>query len=136
MFCFRKTTITNWRLPNDLKPMHYIIELKPDIYLENATDFYSEGWVKIEIACLNSTQNILLHSQMLNISNISVVVASEVIPVLETSYDDGNEMLTISLAKEIKESSNVTLKMEFRGPIKNDLMGLYYSTYKKGEKTM
>lgn len=132
----KKTTITNWRLPNDLKPMHYIIELKPDIYLENATDFYSEGWVKIEIACLNSTQNILLHSQMLNISNISVVVASEVIPVLETSHDDGNEMLTIRLAKEIRESSNVTLKMEFRGPIKNDLMGLYYSTYKKGEKTI
>ena len=133
-FSFRKPSVSNWRLPMNLKPIHYTIELKPDIYAKTETDFYTEGHVIIQIACIKSTQDILIHSYKLNISNISVVVSSVTITVLETSYDEENQMLTISLEEKILEGSNLTLKIEFQGPLKNDLMGFYYSTYKKGQQ--
>lgn len=124
------------RLPTDLKPIHYTIELKPDIYLENTSDFTFEGKVSILINCLNATKDIVLNSKLLKITNVTVFYLSTSISVLGTSHDKELERLTISISEEIQPGTNFTVYMDFEGPLTNDLNGLYYSTYMKGEKAV
>ena len=57
------------RLPSSLRPEHYRITVRPDIYQLNPEDFTNEGNVEVTLTCLEPTDMVVLHSHKLNITD-------------------------------------------------------------------
>ena len=59
------------RLPRDLYPTHYIIEMLPFVEEGN---FTTEGYISIDFDCIASTRNVTLHSKGIVIDRSSIKV--------------------------------------------------------------
>ena len=66
------------RLPTDLSPIHYVLELQPDIYT-GAPPFFFNGSVSIRFVCEVATSVVYLNSYELNIdgSSLSITTAPD-----------------------------------------------------------
>lgn len=56
-------TETDGRLPRDLSPYHYNVELRPDIYNKTPCYFGFDGIVSIYFTVINSTNIITVNAQ-------------------------------------------------------------------------
>ncbi|XP_052084132.1 aminopeptidase N-like isoform X2 [Mytilus californianus] len=129
----------NVRLPLNLYPTLYDVELQPYMYEGDAKDFYFTGNVKIEMQCIKSTNEIVLHSNKLNISEQSIQVmqmgsGSQISHSVE--FDKVNQFLILKSNTQFMAGSNYSVYIEFRGPLTDDLAGLYLSSYKRGNDTI
>ncbi|KAM4052138.1 aminopeptidase Q [Anomaloglossus baeobatrachus] len=70
----------NPRLPPDLVPLHYDLELWPRTVAEADGNYHLSGQVNITISCVHGTDIVLLHSSHLNISR------AQLAPLTELSY--------------------------------------------------
>ncbi|CAG2231962.1 ANPEP [Mytilus edulis] len=128
------------RLPLNLYPVSYDLELQPFIYDRNPADFYFKGKVKIEMECRRSTNEIVLHSNKLNITTSSVTITpmssgqSIINPTIE--FDTVNQFLILKSNTQFIVGSIYTVYIEFTGPLLPDLAGLYQSSYKRGNNTI
>ncbi|XP_069101890.1 uncharacterized protein [Argopecten irradians] len=136
----QKMDVTDVRLPRSLKPFLYELDIFPDIYKSDPQDFEFSGTVIIHITCEEATDNITLHSHLLTIDEDSVVVTSgsgAAGPnVVKISYDLERQFMMIDLDNELQAGNNYTLGIDFKGPLKDDMVGLYYSTYQRGNETV
>lgn len=126
----------DFRLPNDVIPLEYEVTIKPNMLNGNPDSFDFEGSVKIKIECKTSTNNIILHGNMLNISNVkfgAITDSKRMIPAPQ--FDPQRQFLTFRLNEFLQTSRTYELSMDFRGPLKNDLKGLYLSSYSHGGQT-
>ena len=123
----------DYRLPRNLYPEHYDIELRPDFYPPLTTSqFFFDGWVTLHLRCDVATDLIHIHFRSMTINGASLVVTSSENPsidVLGTSVDSVREFYIIQVDRPFKVGEQITVSMNFTGPIKNDYMGLYYSQY-------
>ncbi|XP_076080852.1 aminopeptidase N-like isoform X2 [Mytilus galloprovincialis] len=129
----------NVRLPLNLYPTLYDVELQPYMYEGDAKDFYFTGKVTIEMQCIKSTNEIVLHSNKLNISEQSIKVmqmgsGSQISHSVE--FDKVNQFLILKSNTQFMMGSNYSVYIEFRGPLTGDLAGLYLSSYKRGNATI
>ncbi|CAG2231963.1 ANPEP [Mytilus edulis] len=129
----------NVRLPLNLYPTLYDVELQPYMYEGDAKDFYFTGKVTIEMQCIKSTNEIVLHSNKLNISEQSIKVmqmgsGSQISHSVE--FDKVNQFLILKSNTQFMMGSNYSVFIEFRGPLTGDLAGLYLSSYKRGNATI
>ncbi|XP_071139481.1 aminopeptidase N-like isoform X5 [Mytilus edulis] len=128
------------RLPLNLYPVSYDLELQPFIYDRNPADFYFKGKVKIEMECRRSTNEIVLHSNKLNITTSSVTITpmssgqSIINPTIE--FDTVNQFLILKTNTQFIVGSIYTVYCEFTGPLLPDLAGFYQSSYKRGNNTI
>ncbi|XP_076080855.1 aminopeptidase N-like [Mytilus galloprovincialis] len=128
------------RLPLNLYPVLYDLELQPFIYDRNPADFYFKGKVKIEMECRRSTNEIVLHSNKLNITTSSVTITpmsfgqSIINPTIE--FDTVNQFLILKTSTQFIVGSIYTVYIEFTGPLLPDLAGFYQSSYKSGNNTI
>lgn len=73
---------------------------------------------------------------MLNISNVkfgAITDSKRMIPAPQ--FDPQRQFLTFRLNEFLQTSRTYELSMDFRGPLKNDLKGLYLSSYTHGGQT-
>lgn len=128
----------NVRLPRSVLPELYTLELFPDLYKADPKDFTFSGSLTILVNCTERTRNITLHSNKITIDTASVAVRGV--------NGGGNLFSSLSRQEELMFSifhlnSDLTagqqyeLKMNFTGPLKDDLAGLYYSTYTSDNET-
>lgn len=128
------------RLPLNLYPVLYELELQPFIYETNPTDFYFSGTVTIEMECRQSTNEIVLHSNQLNITKSSVRIEpiapgqNPIIPTIE--FDTVNHFLVLKTNTQLVGGSNYSVYIEFRGPLLSRPPGFYQSSYQLGNDTM
>ncbi|CAC5387007.1 ANPEP [Mytilus coruscus] len=128
------------RLPLNLYPVLYELELQPFIYGSNPVDFYFKGKVKIEMECRRSTNEIVLHSNKLNIATSSVRIETmtpeqnPIIPTIE--FDTVNQFLILKTNTQFVSGSSYSLYIEFSGPLLPDLAGFYQSSYQRGNDTI
>ncbi|VDI83753.1 Hypothetical predicted protein [Mytilus galloprovincialis] len=128
------------RLALNLYPLLYDLEIQPYIYEINPADFYFKGKVKIEMECRRSTNEIVLHSNKLNITTSSVTITpmssgqSIINPTIE--FDTVNQFLILKSTTQFVAGSSYSVYIEFRGPILSNLAGLYQSSYQRGNDTI
>lgn len=127
------------RLPKDLMPLSYDIKIQPEIYGDDPAKFYFHGSVLMRIISLKPVRTITFHEDGLEISNLTVHTNNETsppLPILSTSIDEQKQMFNILLGTEIAANTSVTIKLNFRGPLRKKLRGLYLSSYYKRGKVV
>ena len=96
----------------------------------NPNSFYFAGNVKIKIECGTPTNKIIMHGNMLNISNVNFGESGRSKGALPApAYDPTRQFLSFRLNEFLEAGRIYEIDMDFRGPLKNDMKGLYLSTY-------
>ncbi|XP_017111880.1 glutamyl aminopeptidase [Drosophila elegans] len=115
----REDTI-DYRLPTALVPTHYELYWHPDLETGHFT-----GQLKIRIKVVEATNQIILHSYLLDITNVYVLNRE----VEKFELEDERQLLIITLTEELPVDASITLGILFNGQMKDKLVGLYSSTY-------
>ncbi|KAH8247669.1 hypothetical protein KR038_007750 [Drosophila bunnanda] len=110
----------DYRLPTALVPTHYEVYWHPDLETGNFT-----GQETIRITVVEPTNQIILHSYLLEIT--SVYVLNREVESFELKTD--LQFLVITLTEELPVDASITLGLIFNGMMKDKLVGLYSSTY-------
>ena len=113
------------RLPRWITPRRYTVELTPDLV---AATF--SGSVTIDATVVEPTDLIVVNAHALEISSIEVSGAT----VASHDLDSELQRLTIQLAEPIS-LGDVTLAIDYRGVLNDQLVGFYRSTYTDGDES-
>lgn len=127
------------RLPTDLNPLFYNLEIQPDIYGNDPSTFTFNGSVVIHFECVAQTSAIVLNAKNLSIQEDPTVQSSagRTIEAAEKYVlDDAAETLTIKLKEQLRANEQYKVTIRFSGPLTDDLTGLYLSSYKRGNATV
>ncbi|CAG2231964.1 ANPEP [Mytilus edulis] len=123
------------RLPLDMYPSLYHLEIQPHIYNGKYKKFHFDGFVKIEMMCRQSTNKIVLHSNELDITVKSIVIrqmgsTEELIyPTLE--YNTYYQLIILTSDVQLTAGETYTVEMSFKGKLTYDLVGPYLSSYRR-----
>jgi len=120
----------NIRLPLNLVPYHYDVELKPDLQPDSEGEYWFTGTSSVDFTVATETNFIYIHCNKLDITSISLISykGSEV-EIKSWEIFQPFEYLVVELQLSIKTNENYTLFTSFKGELANDLRGLYRSTY-------
>lgn len=126
------TVTVNYRLPDNVVPVHYNIKLIPYIVAGNFT-FDGESNISIEVR--RATRNISLHALNLTVDQSTTsLVNSDGVARAPIALDNNNvtEILTLAFDDELL-SGHYTLNMKFVGILFGDLRGFFRISYKNEE---
>ncbi len=121
---------TSQRLPDDVRPHRYDLELEPDLDAATFT-----GRVVIGVHVQRSTRRIVLHSLGLEISAASVQVvhgdgtASDAPVEAQVAVDPASETAVLRLTRAVPPSA-ARIHLEFSGVLNDQLVGFYRSTFR------
>ena len=136
----KESTVDDVRLPRSVSPYLYELEIFPDIYHTDPADFKFVGHVKIWIHTFEATSNITLHSNKLTIDESTIFIGTNEsiisTTVQSTSEDTDRQFFIIQLKGLLDADRDYFVEMNYTGILANDLTGLYYSSYKRGNKTV
>ncbi|KAK7090085.1 hypothetical protein V1264_009931 [Littorina saxatilis] len=130
-----------YRLPTNLRPIYYDLELAPDFYGDDPSTFTFEGHVGIVFECITPTKTITLNANDLTIVKAGITVSGVSqgggsLEVMDMELNSKLEMLHIMLKDELKTGETYRVEIRFSGPLTDDLVGLYLSSYKRGNETV
>lgn len=118
----------NYRLPNNVVPVHYDIELIPYIKEDNFT-FDGKSHVIIEIS--RATRDLSLHALDLTINETATsVISSDIVVYIPTAHNYKNEtqILTLHFDDELSPGTYI-LNMQFVGILNDELLGFFRTSY-------
>ena len=119
------------RLPSDIVPLSYNLQLVPFIIPDN---FTISGTVSIELACFGDTTNITLHSKQKEINSLNVLDSSGTELAIDSKYlDPERDFLVVQMKDPLIAGSNYTLEIEFVSDLSEGLSGFYRSTYTEND---
>lgn len=122
----------NYRLPDNVAPVHYNIKLIPYIEEDN---FTFDGESSINITIHRMTQNLSLHALELTIDEAatSLLDNNRIVYMPATyNYDNVTQILVLHFNDELSPG-NYTLKMRYVGILNNDLQGFFRISYTNEE---
>ncbi|KAI9471610.1 hypothetical protein LPJ78_001603 [Coemansia sp. RSA 989] len=118
-------------LPANVTPTHYEILLAPD--LEALT--YS-GKVSINVRIHESTKEVVLHSNELELSKATLAVGDAAPqPASRIDLRKEDETAHLHFAQQLEAGSEATLVIEFRGVLNDLMVGFYRSRYTDAQGT-
>ena len=117
------------RLPKDLKPLSYQLDLRV-----NLTTLKYNGAVKIRILCKKTTRYVILHCGDLDVMNISVAKAEDSrekagMIIKRILAFKANQQLCIELREALRSGEVYYVTLEFKSKISDRLEGFYKSLY-------
>lgn len=122
------THVINYRLPDNVAPLHYNIKLIP--YIEEG-NFTFDGESAINITIRHVTQNLSLHTLELTIDDAATSLFDKdgIVHMPTTnSYDFITHILVLYFDHELSPG-NYTLKMRYVGILHDDLHGFFRVSY-------
>lgn len=132
-----RDTTTNYRLPNNSKPLEYDIDLTSRI---DNSDFKFSGKIKIKFEVLEKTRSITLHKHhKLEITKVvfhnkSENDAENDDQQEEPVYDKVTEFLTLKSAFDMEPKKQYTVEIDYTGELNTDQVGFYRSFYENDKK--
>ncbi len=115
------------RLPNNVIPNAYILELQPSEDINSYT-----GKIEIKASVTKTTKDIILHSKDLEIKSATICVGTQcLLPILKE--DKKSETISLRNMKSIPKGE-IEIHIDFQGKITESLSGIYKSKYQLGEK--
>ena len=133
---------TNYRLPTNVKPIHYKITLDPLIEepgpIEELVPSTFTGEVIIRVRVLEETRNITLHYNDLSIENVTITEASTETDLSVThTYDNVTHFWVISAGDDaeatFKANKEYEITTNYAGHHQEDMYGFYRSSYRDAE---
>ncbi|NXC51288.1 AMPE aminopeptidase, partial [Penelope pileata] len=120
---------TNFRLPTYMKPLHYDLEVKPEM----ETDIYT-GTVSISIALDQSTSHLWLHLRETKVTEMPTLRRSSGQQILlDDCFEyETQEYIVMRAETELAaadESDPYILTLKFQGWLNGSLVGFYRTTY-------
>ncbi|NXI92152.1 AMPE aminopeptidase, partial [Psophia crepitans] len=120
---------SHFRLPTYVKPIHYDLEMKPEM----ETDIYT-GTVSIYIALEKSTSYLWLHLRDTNITEMPTLRKSSGQQIVLNDCFEYQEQEYIVMKAEAElsvsdESDPYILTLKFQGLLNGSLVGFYRTTY-------
>lgn len=109
-------------LPNNIKPIKYNLEIKPDF-----TKFEFDGVLSFNFKVIENTNTIILNSKELKISKVFISTNSD-IKLTKMIYNEEKEYVTFYFNKKIG-LGNQTLFIKYQGILNNQMAGFYKSKY-------
>nr|AMO02522.1 aminopeptidase N1 [Tityus serrulatus] len=110
----------DFRLPSNLSPEHYFLEIQP--YLD-PKDLTFQGSVTITFVCLNATDKLILHASGINIHENSLKVVSSdgtcTMDVVQMVYDHENELVIFTLCQNFEVGRRYDIRMKFDRKFEN-----------------
>lgn len=133
---------TDVRLPLNFYPLHYNVELKPDMYGSDPEKFTFDGKVEIFLNCTKASSAIVLHINELDINQSSISFrlsrsnSGNTGPKwTNTEHDVRRQFFKIFLDNDCRVGLEYVLQLYFNGNLSDSLAGLYRSSYKEGNLT-
>ncbi|XP_033233199.1 glutamyl aminopeptidase isoform X2 [Drosophila pseudoobscura] len=118
-----------YRLPKELKPSKYTMQLRPDLNKKNYT-----GNISISLEVLEPIAFIPVHIKQMNVSTVDVQHLDEsgaplksIAPALTFSYPEFEYWVTEF--EQPLDVGNYTLRLNFNGSLTDRITGLYQSSY-------
>lgn len=131
-------TLSDIRLPrNRFSPVHYRLKIKPDFYDYNDTSSYRfNGTVDVQFRCLENTTSIVLHANQLVIDSYLLMGSNgSQLTVKKLEENKDMEWLTFILDEALVAGRDYVLRVIFSGPLKDDMEGIYWSSYQENNIT-
>ncbi|KRZ70076.1 Aminopeptidase N [Trichinella papuae] len=136
----RQPMPANARLPKSVKPMEYI--LKVQVYYPNSATtspsdklFTFDGNLTVEIECINSTKNITMNVEEIDIIASSLkLIEKDTKKKIEFSnpafeVESVAQMVTFYPTSELEPNKRYFLSMSYTGKLADDLQGFYRANY-------
>ncbi|XP_043370808.1 aminopeptidase Q isoform X2 [Dermochelys coriacea] len=134
------------RLPRALRPLHYELRLWPRVSPGQPGPFVFSGQVNITVRCAQDTATVLLHSAQLELWGAAVrgpLPAGPAgggggsIEVAELWLQERQEYAVLALRRSLRAGGRYVLQLSFRGPLSEDLDGLFLTRYTdQGQSSM
>ena len=119
------------RLPKDLKPLNYKLDLRV-----NLTTLKYSGVVKIKIVCDKTTRYVILHCGDLDVLNVSVKGTEnsreKVMSIERILVFKEYQQLCIELRDALRKGGFYYVTLQFKSKISDRLEGFYKSSYATG----
>jgi len=122
------SVVVNYRLPDNIVPIHYDIELIPYIKEDN---FTFDGKSHIIIKIRRATRDLSLHALDLMINETATsLISSNIVIYAPTAhnYDNETEILTLHFDDELPLGI-YSLNIQFVGILNDDLSGFFRTSY-------
>ncbi|XP_064629399.1 aminopeptidase N-like [Lineus longissimus] len=121
------------RLPRTFLPYHYDLEVQPDIYGEDESEFYNHGRVTIHIYCNQSSDLLIFHVRDLNIQEVlfgNEGGYSKKPELVRWETDSRRDFFIGHLSEPAEEGVRYFIILKFSSHMKLNLKGIYFSKYK------
>ncbi|KAL7638670.1 UNVERIFIED_CONTAM: hypothetical protein RMT77_011242 [Armadillidium vulgare] len=129
----KKKKVMDVRLPRNVNPLHYLVQLRPYIN-EN---FTFDGHVEMTFEVLEDTMNVTLHINDIVTKNETIKVMPEnsqgdsgEVTIKSHQYDQDRQFYVAHLKEPLKRGQNYIISIDFVGFLNKDLDGFYRSSYK------
>lgn len=125
----------NYRLPQDLKPIRYELQIQPYIGPNyGSKSFTTEGIMKMHFTCVNPTQSIVFHAINMVIDGKGLVLNSTTDNVITVSpdytVDPVRDFVIVNMNRPCVRNVQYSLVVPFVGEIRSALNGFYRSSYR------
>jgi len=124
--------VNDYRLPLNLKPQLYHVQLRPYIGPPETygnKSFSTEGTVVIHFSCEIPTNKIYLHARELEIHVTSLKINDTGLGVVDLEFDVRRDFVIVNLNGMCQTGHHYALSLAFTG-IVSHTFGLYRSAYK------
>ncbi|CAF0891242.1 unnamed protein product [Adineta steineri] len=124
-----ESSIVNHRLPSDVVPIHYDLNVKPYLNITNDNLRFSNfnGRVRIHINVIRITDRIILHKRFITIQEPIEITGG--LTVVSTTFNPDSDFFTIILNRSLQVNEQPTLTLNYIGELRNDTDGFYLSSY-------
>jgi len=126
----------DYRLPKDVIPTNYVIELTPYLDTKDEKNFTFAGQSEIDLEIKkNNTKTITFHFNELNITEVKLNSSGKPIGIISQEIDKQKDFMTLNLKEGLNSTSkDVKLFLSFTGVLNDNLRGFYRSSYQDGKE--
>ncbi|XP_077977434.1 aminopeptidase N-like [Glandiceps talaboti] len=123
------------RLPESLRPEHYVIWMKIYMDTEDGDRRHSyDGKVNITLKCTKKTKTVRIHSKMLTVDFDSIQIYRlsnlDKLNVGNVGVDEVYDSLIIKSRESLLAGEDYIISINYRGELRSDdLLGFYVSSY-------
>lgn len=133
-----KQATLNYRLPTNVIPSNYVIEIEP--FFTGTNEFTFSGRATITLRSLTTTNEIVLHQNQLTINEPLTTLtlasnAGSLTVISGTNWNNITHLYTLYTSTPLVPNIEYRLTFVYTGILSDDMRGFYRSSYVENQVT-